>query len=42
MPEEPAQGDEEEEEDDEMDEEYTPEMANEMLRRGFMLGGKQC
>jgi len=30
---------EEEDEDDEMDEEYTPEMADELMRRGLMLGG---
>ena len=42
MPEEGFQEDEdEEEEDDEMDEEYTPEMANELLRRGLILGGEQ-
>ena len=28
-----------EDEDDEMDEEYTPEMADELMRRGLMLGG---
>ena len=30
---------EEEDEDDEMDEEYTPEMADELMRRGLILGG---
>ncbi len=28
-----------EDEDDEMDEEYTPEMADELMRRGLILGG---
>ena len=45
MPEEqPLENDEDEDyginEDEEMDEEYTPEMANELLRRGLILGGK--
>ena len=31
---------EEEDEDDEMDEEYTPEMADELMRRGLILGGE--
>ena len=31
---------EEEEEDDEMHQEYTPEMADELMRRGLILGGK--
>lgn len=30
---------EEEEEDDDMDQEYTPEMADELMRRGLILGG---
>lgn len=38
MPEE-QMPEEEEDEDDEMDEEYTPEMADELMRRGLMLGG---
>ncbi|DBA76324.1 hypothetical protein WJX77_009009 [Trebouxia sp. C0004] len=37
MPEE-QMAEEEEDEDDEMDEEYTPEMADELMRRGLMLG----
>jgi len=38
MPEE-QMAEEEEDEDDEMDEEYTPEMADELMRRGLILGG---
>ncbi len=33
---------EEEDEDEEMDEEYTPEMANELMRTGLILGGETC
>lgn len=36
MPEE-QQMEEEEDEDEEMDEEYTPEMAQELIRRGLIL-----
>ena len=36
MPEE-QQGEEEEDDDEEMDEEYTPEMAQELMRRGLIL-----
>ena len=36
MPEE-QQGEEEDDEDEEMDEEYTPEMAQELMRRGLIL-----
>lgn len=37
MPEE-QQLEEEEDEDEDMDEEYTPEMARELMKRGLILG----
>ncbi|KAL3153444.1 hypothetical protein ABBQ38_011778 [Trebouxia sp. C0009 RCD-2024] len=40
MPEE-QQMEEEEDEDEEMDEEYTPEMAQELIRRGLILNGTE-